>query len=117
MFTPSHIGAICSSLNQEWKLDIRWSTASLCQCCLWFSWREISLILDSLASMPIWSYTYIYLWGYGEQNAYSENNNRTFEIQEVVTSVTADVLCRVWKELEYHLDVCKGTHIACIQFQ
>jgi hypothetical protein len=38
-------------------------------------------------------------------------------IREAAASVTADVLGRVWQEMEYRLDVCRATNRAHIQLR
>jgi hypothetical protein len=55
-----------------------------------------------------------YFWGYIKQCVYSVCINNIdhlkTRITEAVHSVTPDVLHRVWKELEYRLNMCKATN-------
>ncbi|GBO36066.1 hypothetical protein AVEN_187629-1 [Araneus ventricosus] len=62
-----------------------------------------------------------YLWGYVKQHVYSERindiNHLEQRITDVIHSVTADVLTRVWQELDYRLDVCRATNGAHIELR
>ncbi|GBN17400.1 hypothetical protein AVEN_212158-1, partial [Araneus ventricosus] len=62
-----------------------------------------------------------YLVGYVKQHVYSERindiNHLKQRITDVIHSVTSDVLTRVWEELDYRLDVCRGTNGAHIDLR
>jgi hypothetical protein len=76
----------------------------------WLSWPPRSPDLTPLD---------FYFWGYVKQCVYSVRINDiehlNARITEAVHSVTPDVLCRVWQELEYRLDVCKATNRSHIE--
>ncbi|GBN98846.1 hypothetical protein AVEN_259877-1 [Araneus ventricosus] len=62
-----------------------------------------------------------YLCGYVKQHVYSERindiNYLKQRITDVISSVTPDVLTRVWEELDYRLDVCRATNGAHIELR
>jgi hypothetical protein len=55
-----------------------------------------------------------YFWGYVQQSVYSVRihniQHSKQRIREAAASVTPDVLGRVWREMEYRLDVCRATN-------
>jgi hypothetical protein len=62
-----------------------------------------------------------YFWGYVKQIVYSFriHNIQPLKqrIREAATSVTPDVLGRVWQKVEYRLDVCRATSGAHLELQ
>jgi hypothetical protein len=61
-----------------------------------------------------------FLWSYVKDTVYMPPFSRTLqELQNrtvaALGGVTTDMLQRVWQEIDYRLDVCRGTRIARIE--
>ena len=70
-------------------------------------------------SIRIYIFFYFFLWGYVKDQVYvpplpASIPELKVRIRTAIEIITADVLQRVWNELDYRVDICritKGAHI------